>query len=74
MSRSISEILEELHTATAEELLTVIKSGNAAPGHFMAALRFLKENGVDAVAKPGSPMADLAKLVPFPTGAEDFTH
>lgn len=73
-NRSVTDILADLHTATAEELLKVIKSGEAAPGHFMAALRLLKDNGVDAVVKPGSPMADLAAIVPFPAGDTDYSH
>ena len=75
MSKRLEELLAELHHETARQLLAAIRSGSASPGHFMAAIRFLKENGVDAVPKEGSPMADLAKIVPFPSGDEaDYHH
>ena len=74
MSKRLEELLAQLHLATAEELLKRIRSGEAKPGDFMAAIRFLKDNGFDAVPKDGSPLADLAKLVPFPGGDEDVDY
>lgn len=72
--QTLEQLLDELHNETAKQLLKAIRAGDAAPGVYAAAIRFLKDNGVSGVPTKGSPIADLAEMVPFPTGAEDFAH
>jgi hypothetical protein len=57
--------LEELHTSVAEELLARIKSGDAKPADLAVAVKFLKDNGVDALASNDSPLKRLAQVLPF---------
>lgn len=64
--------LEELHNAVAKELLKRIKSAEAKPADFAAAIKFLKDNGIEAIAAPGTPLGNLAADLPFPT--EDDTY
>ncbi|HWL80115.1 MAG TPA: hypothetical protein VNR89_04120 [Roseomonas sp.] len=72
---ALQDILAQLHEETAKQLLKRISSGTAAPADFMAAIRFLKENDISAVVQPGSPAADLARMVPFPTSDDtEYPH
>ncbi|NBN98723.1 MAG: hypothetical protein EBV19_05715 [Flavobacteriia bacterium] len=57
--------LEELHTIVAEELVSRIKSGEAKPADLAVAVKFLKDNGVDALASDESPLKRLAQVLPF---------
>lgn len=57
--------LEELHSVVAEELLARIKSGDAKPADLAVAVKFLKDNGVDALASNDSPLKRLAQVLPF---------
>lgn len=70
MSKATNEILNELHGALAKELMKRIKDGTASPADLNAARQFLKDNGIEAQAVPGSPLDNLAgsvlKNLPFP--------
>ena len=57
--------LEELHTVVAEELLNRVRSGDAKPADLAVAVKFLKDNGVDALASNDSPLKRLAQSLPF---------
>jgi hypothetical protein len=57
--------LEELHSVVADELLARIKSGDAKPADLAVAVKFLKDNGVDALANNDSPLKRLAQVLPF---------
>ncbi|GGD03524.1 hypothetical protein GTQ45_02030 [Pyruvatibacter mobilis] len=68
-SKASEEALERLHTAVAEELTRRIQSGEAKPADISAAVKFLKDNGIEADI--GSSNADsatqkLADILPFP--------
>jgi hypothetical protein len=72
MAKAELTILEQLHEATAQELLKRIKSGQATAADFNAARAFLKDNGVEVTdprnLKPlGEALTD--KLLPFPAQA-----
>ena len=59
------ELLEQLHRMTAEELINRIAMGDATPADLGVAVRFLKDNGIDASEKTESPINTLASMVPF---------
>lgn len=63
--------LEALHTAIADKLTESIESMEPGDKGLAALLnvarQFCKDNGIEAVAAPGSPMGGLAgKLAEFP--------
>lgn len=61
-------LLWDLHSAVAQELLNRIASGEAKPADLAVAVRFLKDNGVDAEqgASSGDYLRELANSLPFP--------
>lgn len=59
------ELLESLHQAVAEDLLGKIKSGEASAAEISAAIKFLKDNGIEAIPASGSPLGDLVDSLPF---------
>lgn len=59
------EILSVLHEAVAEDLLAKIRSGEAKSSDLAVAVKFLKDNGIDAVASNGNPLANLLDQMPF---------
>ena len=59
------EVLERLHESLVKELLARIESGTATPGDLGVARAMLKDNGVDCIAVPESPLARLALTMPF---------
>lgn len=62
--RATEELLGELHEMTATFLLKRVKSGEASPAEINAAIKFLKDNGVEAVLGKGSPLDNLAASLP----------
>lgn len=60
----INDILEELHVATASDLLKRVKSGEASPAELNAALKMLKDNGIEALPTPENPLGELAANIP----------
>ena len=64
---SLSKVAELLHTKLAEELLDRVSKGTATTADLNVARQFLKDNGIDSVAKAG-PMRDLASVLPFQDG------
>lgn len=59
------EVLAELHEALVEELLRRVRSGEASAGDLGVARQMLKDNAVDCIAVPESPLARLALAMPF---------
>jgi len=59
------EVLAELHEALVEELLRRVRSGEASAGDLGVARQMLKDNAVDCIAVPESPLARLALSMPF---------
>ncbi len=64
-SKKNQELLNELMTLTIEELVAVIKSGEANPSVLNVARQLLKDNQVTAVIEEGSPMQSLVDALPF---------
>ena len=60
--------LNELHGLLARELVRKIRSGDYTAADFNVARQFLKDNGVEQAAVPGTPTHDLASTLPFAGG------
>lgn len=65
MSRASNEVLDALHAQLARTLADKIKNGEATAADLSVARQFLKDNGIEAVPTPKSPLADLAGSLPF---------
>jgi len=59
------KLLEDLHEATAIELLERVRSGSAKPADLGVAVKFLKDNGVEAIPVDGSTLNKLMEELPF---------
>lgn len=63
--------LNELHKLIAQKLADKIRSGEYTAADLNVARQFLKDNGIEALASPGSPLGGLKQAVteglPFPT-------
>lgn len=58
------ETMASLHEALAQDLLSRVQSGEASAQELSAAIKFLKDNNIEAVAVSGSPLANLASSLP----------
>lgn len=59
-------LLEQLHGLLAEEFIQRIKDGKATSGDLAAAVRLLKDNGVDARSTDAGDVEErLRTLLPF---------
>jgi len=72
MSRASDQLLDALHGLLAQEFIDKIKAGTATAADLSAARQFLKDNGVNAVPAPGSPVNNLMETLPFT--ADDDQH
>jgi len=61
----LNDTLSQLHQGIAEELLTRVQSGEATAAELTAAIKFLKDNGIDAHITEDSPLLNLATILPF---------
>ena len=66
----LEDLLKQLHSGLAEQLLAKVASGEATASDLNVARQFLKDNGIDNVPKKGSPLDNLAHSLPF-TQSED---
>ena len=60
-----NKLLEGLHNAVAEDLLYKIQSGDATAAELSAAIKFLKDNGIEALPSEGAPLGNLVDALPF---------
>lgn len=58
------ELLGALHEAVASDLFEKIKEGRATPAEISTAVKFLKDNGIEAVPTKGSALDNLANSLP----------
>lgn len=72
--RATEEALGELHKLVAEELTRRIATGEASPADINAAIKFLQNNGIEAVASEDSPLGKLAAALPTFDDEEDHVH
>jgi hypothetical protein len=68
------DILGELHEAVATTLLDKIKSGEARSADLGVAVRFLKDNGIEAMPVHNNPLARLLESLPFDEDDEIETN
>lgn len=59
------QILDSLHDAVAQDLLTKVQSGEASAAELTAAIKFLKDNGIEALPATGTPLGNLVDSLPF---------
>lgn len=57
--KASTEALEALHAAVAEALAQRLESQEATAADISAAIRFLKDNNISAVPKPGSKLEEI---------------
>ena len=58
------ELLGELHDAVATQLLEKVRAGTASPAELSAAIKFLKDNGIEALATANTKLDNLAREFP----------
>lgn len=62
--RASDDVLGSLHKMVAEELTRRIASGEASPADINAAIKFLQNNGIEAVATDDNPIGRLVASLP----------
>ena len=65
------ELLQTLHDKVAKGLLDKIQSGEATAADYNAAIKFLKDNGIEAIPEHNPALAGLARNIPTFSGDED---
>lgn len=63
--RASEEKLAALHDLVAETLTARMASGEATAAEISAAIKFLKDNDISAVATVDSPLGSLVASMPF---------
>ena len=58
------ELLGNLHSAIAADLLTRIQSGEASAAELSTAIRFLKDNNIEAIASENEGLTALMEALP----------
>ena len=58
------ELMEQLHSTLASTLLSRITDPDVKASDLNVARQFLKDNGIEALAAEGSPLADLVATLP----------
>lgn len=75
--KASSDLLERLHEAVGSHLLDRVLSGEATASEVAQAVKFLKDNGIEAVPTEdnalGGLQTSLKDRVPF-TSSEDMHH
>jgi hypothetical protein len=63
-TRATEDLLGQLHAAVAKDLLNKVKSGEASAQELNAAIKFLKDNGIELLSEPGDDLDKLANSLP----------
>lgn len=75
MARASEDILAALHDAVAKDLLNRVLTGEASAQELSAAIKFLKDNGIEAIATDNSSLGKLAAALPqFDDEHEGYAH
>ena len=72
--RATEDTLGELHRLVAQALTDKINSGEATPADMNAAIKFLQNNGIEAIAIDESPLGKLVESLPTFDDEEDHIH
>lgn len=83
MAAASKDALNNLHALVALTLASQIKDGtkkmskdgdavveDASPALLAVAIKFLKDNNIEALVTPNSPLASLTDALPFPVAGE----
>lgn len=62
--RATEDLLASLHSATAKHLLEKLMSGEATPSEVANAIRFLKDNGIEAVPSEEDKLHKILNALP----------
>jgi hypothetical protein len=62
--KATEDMFNELHNMVTQELLSRIKSGEATTADLKAACDWLSKNNISGVAMDGSPLDQLASILP----------
>ena len=76
MTKRADEItLGALHEAVAQDLLKRVASGEATPAELNAAIKFLQNNHIEAIATEDNTLGKLAASLPtFDDDGEDYVN
>ncbi|WP_422048055.1 hypothetical protein [Shimia sp.] len=74
MSRATEELLASLHGLLTQEFIRKISSGEASSADLSAAAKFLKDNGIDCVARDNEGIQSLAEAMSFPVDVSERSH
>lgn len=72
--RASEDTLGMLHDAVANDLLKRVKSGEATPAELNAAIKFLQNNGIEAIATDDNPLGRLVASLPTFDDEEDYVN
>lgn len=62
--RATEDLLGQLHNLTAEALIKKVASGEATAAEIANAIRFLKDNGIEALATHDNSLGRLVDALP----------
>lgn len=65
MKNATKELMGDLHGELVKDLLAKIRSGEATSADRNVARQMLKDNNIECVAAPNTPLKDLADLPVF---------
>ena len=65
------QVLAELHTKVANQLMKRIESGEASAAELSVAVKFLKDNGIDADKLTNPALGQLEKALQLPFDDEE---
>lgn len=75
--RAEEEVLGSLHEAVAQDLLRRVLSGEASPAELNAAIKFLQNNHIEAIASEDNALGKLAASLPVfddELGEDDYVN
>ena len=77
MSKADKDLLDQLHGLMAKTMKNKLESGEVTASDLNVIRQFLKDNGIEALASPDSPMGELAKAweeAPFQDDSDLLAH
>lgn len=72
--RATEELLAQLHDAVARDLLSKVLSGEATAQDLSAAIRFLKDNKIEAQIEAGDKLHTLYEALPDFDDEQDYVN
>jgi hypothetical protein len=66
----LEALLGTIHEKVAKHFLDLLDGGEISAAELGVLCKFLKDNGIDASAPPGSPLDQITKKLPFAPAEE----